>query len=184
MPNLSPLSIEYLSNKIICIIGFMGSGKDFFGNHLAKELNAATINTDLLIEDIANKQIYEIFKEHGEHYFRTKEKEVLQNIVYNSETIIKPTVIIFGGGTPLKRYNQKLLKQLSPFYIFLNPPFDVIYDRIKGTKRPLTYRRSRIHIFSLWAERNPIYQKLSNISITDTDIFHMFAKLDQYINLI
>ena len=180
---LTSKSKQYLTNRYICIIGFMGSGKNYFGNILADLLNAKIIDTDELIVESEKKTIIEIFKEKGEEYFRKKEKEILENIVYKTPSPNTTTVIITGGGLPIKRNNQKLLKQLNPIIILLSPPFDTIFERIKGTKRPLIYRRSRQAIFNLYALRYRIYSKLANITLVDTDINEIFNSLNLRISI-
>ena len=162
----------------------MGSGKSYLGNLLVKELNIQIIDTDKLIEMQENKPIFEIFKEKGERYFRQKEKQVLQDLVYTNEDALIGKIIVTGGGLPLKRANQKLLKLLNPFYICLNPPFEVILTRIKGSKRPLIYRKSRKTIFNLWIERYEIYQRLADITISETDTEEMFKTLNQRVGML
>jgi len=176
---------DFLMERNVCLIGFMGSGKSFFGEILSKELGNKILDTDKLIENIENKTIYEIFKQKGESFFRAQEKKILQDIVYGDDTISKEhsVIIVTGGGLPLNHTNQKLLKQMRTFNICLNPPFEVILSRIKGSKRPLIYRHSRQYIFNLWSHRYSIYQKLADISIAETDINMMFLALNQRVKL-
>ena|GEM_PF-1355070 len=190
---------NFLQGKDLCIIGFMGAGKTTFGELLAKELKSKLLDIDKMIELKENKLIFEIFKEKGEKYFRALEKNLLQDIVFAEKTNIEnpkeiitqscsmssshSKIIVCGGGLPLKKGNQKLLKLLNTFFICLNPSFEVILSRIRGSKRPLIYRHSRKAIFTLWSDRYEIYQRLADISISEAGTEEIFQTLNQRVKL-
>ena len=178
---------EFLTNRIVCLIGFMGSGKTFIGEYLAKELGAELIETDTLIEGIENQPISQIFRERGERYFRSLEKRVLQDLVFSQSILDREKqncyIISTGGGLPIQRGNRKLLKLLNSFNICLNPPFDVIMNRIRRTKRPLVYRRSRSHIFDLWQSRYEVYQRTADISISEVTVENVFRAINERVRL-
>ena len=173
---------KYLLQNNIILIGFMGSGKSYFGDYLASFLQNKLIDTDKLIETAENMPISDIFKIKGENYFRLQEKKVLQDIVFTSDENEK-IILVTGGGLPLKKANQKLLKLLNPLIICLNPPFEVILSRIRGTKRPMVYRRSRKYIFNLWAIRYAVYQKIAHISISEESIEGIIQALNERVRL-
>jgi len=177
---------EYLSNKTICLIGFMGSGKTYFGEFLAKELNSILLDTDEIIEEREKRTIADIFKESGEKYFRRLEKKLLEDLVFADDSMInqrKPIIISTGGGLPIPRANRKLLRLMKSLNICMNPPFETILTRIKGSKRPLVYRRSRGYIFDLWQSRYNEYQKIANITISDVTTEEIFKSLNERIRL-
>ncbi|MBK9591555.1 MAG: dephospho-CoA kinase [Crocinitomicaceae bacterium] len=64
----------------IFLIGFMGSGKSTIGKKLANKLGYAFLDMDREIESEQQKSIAQIFKEHGENYFRALESEWLKKI--------------------------------------------------------------------------------------------------------
>ena len=178
---------EFLKSRVVCLIGFMGSGKTFVGEYLAKELAVELIETDALIEKMEGKAIPEIFKEKGEKYFRSLEKRVLQNLVFCSQPCpsdCMPKLISTGGGLPIQSGNRKLLKLMNSFNICLNPPFDTIMSRIRGTKRPLVYRRSRKYIFELWQSRYREYQKIADISVSEVTIENVVRAMNERVKLI
>jgi shikimate kinase len=82
-------------NKIVYIIGFMGSGKSTAGRKLALSLGWKFIDLDKKIEETAGKHIPDIFEQDGERRFREIESEVLRQTGSLTETIIST-----GGGTP------------------------------------------------------------------------------------
>ena len=59
------------------LIGLPGSGKSTIGRELAHELKYKFIDTDKLIEGKYGN-ISNVFKEHGEAYFRDVESEILK----------------------------------------------------------------------------------------------------------
>ena len=92
-------------------------------------------------------------------------------------------ILCAGGGMPLKKANQRLIKMLDPLIICLNPSFEVILSRIKGTNRPLIYRRSRKYIFNLWIDRYAIYQKTAHITISDKTIEDLLDTLNKRVKI-
>ncbi len=63
--------------RSIYLVGMMGSGKSTVGRMLANTLKYAFFDTDNVIELAHNKQsVSELWKEHGEEYFRNCESQV------------------------------------------------------------------------------------------------------------
>lgn len=91
-------------NKIVYIIGFMGSGKSTAGKKLAASLGWAFIDLDRKIEEQAVKTIPQIFDQYGEDHFRKIETQVLRNTESLTETIIST-----GGGTPCHGENMDFM---------------------------------------------------------------------------
>jgi shikimate kinase len=173
---IDPSTIDFLQKRNICLIGFMGSGKSFVGQALAIEFNRKLYDTDTIIENTLDKPIYEIFREKGEKYFRKLEKDFLQDLVYGNSPDKK--LISMGGGMPIPRGNRRLMRMLDTFNICLNPPFETLYARIRGTQRPLVYRRTRNAIFNLWSERYKAYQSIAHITIPDVEIADIMRTLN------
>ncbi len=57
----------------VYLIGMMGSGKTTVGQLLAQKLSYRFFDTDVLLENVAQKPIPEIFATEGEAYFRDLE---------------------------------------------------------------------------------------------------------------
>jgi shikimate kinase len=171
---------SFLQKRDICIVGFMGSGKTFLSEILAKELKMQLIETDSIIEQKELMPIMDIFKTKGEKYFRLQEKNLLYDILYEKKN---NRIISCGGGLPVSKINRKIMRMIDSFNIFLNPDFETIYNRIRGSKRPLVYRRSRAYIFSLWAERNKAYQSIANITISAQSTDEIFLTLNKRIRM-
>ena len=92
----------------IVLVGMPGSGKSTVGKSLADALGREFIDTDEEIVKKEGKIIPDIFKEHGEEYFRRIESEVLKSV-----GILTGKVISTGGGVVKNRQNYFALKQNS-----------------------------------------------------------------------
>ena len=64
----------------IFLIGFMGSGKSYWGRKLSEKLRLPFFDLDEQIESSEGKKISQIFAEEGEEYFRLVEKDALHII--------------------------------------------------------------------------------------------------------
>jgi shikimate kinase len=104
-------------NKIVYIIGFMGSGKSTAGKRLAASLGWDFIDLDRKIEEQAGKTIPRIFEQDGEDHFRKIESDVLRSMASQKETIIST-----GGGTPCHGDNMDfMLSSGMTVYLKLTP---------------------------------------------------------------
>ncbi len=117
--------------KPIYLIGFMGSGKTTIGKELAACLNQEVIDTDEEIVKRENKNINDIFAQHGEGYFRSLESLIL------IEMDGRAGVITTGGGIVINPENRKRLSETGiVFFLYASP--EEIFKRIeKDHSRPL-----------------------------------------------
>ncbi len=118
----------------IFLIGFMGSGKTYWGKLLAQKIDYPFFDLDKEIIEIEKKSVAQIFSEHGEEYFRYKEKEMMEHIVYDHENL----VLSCGGGTPCYFNNIDFMKE-NGVVIWLNTCIDTLVTRLLKEKshRPL-----------------------------------------------
>ncbi len=137
----------------ITLTGLMGSGKSSVGHHLASLLKKDFVDTDTLIEERQGCSINEIFKEHGEKYFRKLENEVIRELLESSNQVIS-----LGGGAIVNDENRKLIKSQSSLIALVADPQD-LYDRVKRRKnRPLLKGKDQLATLEeLWEERKPAY---------------------------
>ncbi len=98
-------------NQNIVLLGMSGCGKTTIGQMLAKKLNREFIDTDLEIVKKDGRDIPTIFKESGEEYFRSIEKEVLREV-----GVLSGKVIATGGGVVENKENHFFLKQNGKIY--------------------------------------------------------------------
>lgn len=118
----------------IFLIGFMGSGKTHWGKQLAELLKIPFIDLDEKITIKEGKSIAQIFAESGEEFFRSREKEMLEEIIDANES----AVISVGGGTPCFFNNIELMKKRGTV-VWLNTHVDLLLERLirEKSSRPL-----------------------------------------------
>ena len=118
----------------IFLIGFMGSGKTYWGTRIAESLNIPFYDLDAVIVQEEGMSVADIFKVKGEEYFRYKEKQVLEELVAKSENF----VLSAGGGTPCFFNNIKFMKRHGKV-IWLNTSTSMLKHRLMKERltRPL-----------------------------------------------
>ncbi len=143
-------------NKKIFLVGMPGAGKTTLGKLLADALNWRVTDVDHELERIEGKSVTEIFKEEGETYFRSAERNVLKSLAETPGNLIVAT----GGGAPCFHGNMKFMNAMGTT-IFLDPSLDVLQKRIEEEdQRPLFHNTSiREKINKLYSERIPFYQE-------------------------
>lgn len=121
--------------KKIVLLGYMGSGKSTIGRILAEKTNTIFIDLDKFIEEKEQKSVAEIFKLHGEIYFRKKESKYLIELLDNKTSM----VLALGGGTPCFGNNMKIINQATPYVFYLHLPAKRLCERLIPEKnhRPL-----------------------------------------------
>lgn len=115
------------------LLGFMGSGKTYWGEKWAKRSGLEFYDIDDIVEEEQGKSIAEIFAEKGEQHFRDLETVALRNFA-NHQNII----IACGGGTPCFNDNITWMNE-NGNSIYLQSSPQKILDRLitEKEKRPL-----------------------------------------------
>ncbi|RAL44009.1 hypothetical protein DM860_014146 [Cuscuta australis] len=131
--------VPYLSGRCIYLVGMMGSGKTTVGRIMAEALDYSFFDCDTLIEQaVGGSSVSEIFKIHGEGFFRDNETEVLRKL-----SLMRQIVVSTGGGAVVRPINWKYMhKGVS---VWLDVPVDALARRISsvGThSRPLLHNES------------------------------------------
>jgi shikimate kinase len=177
---------------VIFLVGFMGSGKNWWGSTLAESLDIPFLDLDKEIENSTGMDIVSIFEEKGEAFFREQETKVLKMLYDNiSDAGTKKdspgnminAIIATGGGTPCFSGNMHWMNQHG-ITVWLNPPVSELVGRLEKEteKRPLlkgkTTEELALFIEKKLEERNPFYN-LANIEIKNTHI-----AVEEFINLL
>lgn len=143
--------------KLICLTGFMGSGKSTTARLLAGQLGWTNVDLDRRIAEAAGLSIPEIFARAGETEFRRIESEQLARIVAESAESQKPRVVSLGGGTIAQPQNLALLREHGAVLIWLRCPVEELLRRCAQiTDRPLF--RDEASFRRLYEERLPTYE--------------------------
>lgn len=137
----------------IALVGFMGSGKTTVGRLLADRIGYAFIDSDDVIEARAETPVSEIFRRHGEAWFRRLEELALREILKSTRRVIATG----GGAFAQPACAQALLDQ--SFTVHLSCDFPETFHRasLQGG-RPLV-EEGELDVASLYAERKDKYSR-------------------------
>ncbi|OAS13559.1 shikimate kinase [Paenibacillus oryzisoli] len=148
----------------IVLVGFMGTGKSTVGKKLAERLGWSFCDSDVVLEEVQQTSISEIFRNHGEAHFRALETETLARIL-DSEG----QVVATGGGAVLADSNRKCMLQHG-FVVALNADAETIIQRVSSdTNRPLLQGDLEERVHSLMEQRKHAYD-FAHTSIDTTNL--------------
>ena len=152
----------------IVFIGFMGSGKSTVGKIVARKLRFQFFDTDRIVEERARMSIPEIFERHGEPQFRERETAVLESLLG-----VRRHVFATGGGIVTEPRNLPILRQLG-LVVLLKADPEEIYKRVsRNSERPLLQvENPRERVFSMMAERQPLYEQAAQFQVDSTMLRH------------
>lgn len=142
----------------IYIVGFMGAGKTTVGRELAARVDAPFFDLDDLVVAAEKLSVKDIFAQHGEPYFRKRERDILRSTRY-----LERGVIATGGGTFTFDENIQFI-QSEGVSVYLAAPYALLRTRIddKAAERPLF--RDDFATLELYTNRLRYY-KMSDITI-------------------
>ena len=117
----------------IFLIGFMGSGKTYWGKIWAQHYGLKFYDLDAIIEEKEGKSIAVIFEKEGEEYFRKIETVALQQF-----SKAEKNVIACGGGAACFNENMQWMNEHG-ITVYLSATPQYILSRVKEEKdkRPL-----------------------------------------------
>jgi shikimate kinase len=142
----------------IYLVGFMGAGKTTVGRELASRLDAPFFDLDELIEASEKMSIKDMFAQHGEPYFRKRERDLLRATRH-----LELAVIATGGGTFTFEENIQFI-QSEGLSVYLSAPYSLLRTRVgeKAAERPMFRNDEAAH--ELFAARLRFY-KSADITI-------------------
>lgn len=118
-------------DKIILLVGLMGSGKTSVGKRLARKLSLPFVDGDAEIEKAAGLSLVDVFKCFGEKEYRAGEERVMKRLLQGT-----PCVLASGGGSFVAEQTRELAKN-NALTIWLKADIDTLYHRTAGrTRRP------------------------------------------------
>jgi|SRR5215467_4894017 len=148
---------EIRLRRLVCLTGFMGSGKSTAAGLVARQLGWQHIDLDKRITDATGLSIPEIFARMGEPEFRRIEHEQLRRAVGEFLELQKPRIVSLGGGTISLPQNLALLRENGGTLIWLRCPIEELLLRCATvTDRPLF--RDEASFRRLYQERLPAYE--------------------------
>jgi len=139
--------------KLIYLLGFMGSGKSSVGCLLAAELGWPFVDLDTTIEAGQGVSIREIFERAGEPFFRKLEQAALVEVSRE-----EPAIVALGGGTFAQKPNFDFIREQGGATIWLDCPLEELWQRCATMdNRPLF--QDRESFAKLYGQRLPYYRQ-------------------------
>lgn len=155
-----------LGARSIVLVGMPGSGKSAVGRRLATRLDLGFVDADEEIERAAGKPIMDIFKDHGEAYFRDGERKVIARLLGAG-----PQVLATGGGALMEAETRDNIRR-SGISIWLKAELPVLMRRVlKRNNRPLLENDPERVMRQLIEARDPIYAT-ADITVESRDLPH------------
>lgn len=158
---------ERLGTRTIVMVGLMGCGKSSIGRRVASRLKLPFIDADDEIEERAGQSIEDIFNEHGEVFFRDREKLVIASLLDQG-----PLVLATGGGAFIAPETREVFKKTS-ISVWLKADLPVLMQRVsRRSNRPLLKTDDPEAVMrDLIDTRYPIYAE-ADITIESRDVPH------------
>ncbi len=143
----------------IVLTGMPSSGKSTVGKIIAEKTGRVFIDTDEEIVKSEGCEISEIFKCHGEEYFRDVESKIIKEISEKTSG----AVISTGGGAILKSENITNLKRNGTIF-FIDRPLNML---IPTSDRPLSSDEKSLK--KRYNERIDIYNSTADVIIKNDE---------------
>jgi shikimate kinase len=134
------------------LVGFMGAGKTSVARALGKRLHWKVEDIDARIEQRERRDIPTIFRQDGEPYFRSVERQELMALLPD-----RGMVVATGGGTFVDPSTRALMMR-DGAVIWLDAPFATLIERVPlDGSRPLA--ADRIQMETLYNQRLMAYEQ-------------------------
>ena len=162
--------------SIVCLAGFMGSGKTTVGTLLARQLAWRFVDLDDRIEESSGLRISEFFERFGEPAFRALEAEQLRLVLGRATEAKESLVLALGGGTYAQLGAPEFLRAQDIPVIWLDASVESLLARcMTMSGRPLF--RDEASFRSLHAQRIPSYQLADYRVDSSGDPVHVVAEI-------
>ena len=143
--------------SVLCLAGFIGSGKTTIGTLLARQLAWRFVDLDDRIEESAGLAIPQIFERFGELAFRQIEADQLRAALGRASELKEGTILALGGGTYAQPGCPEFLRAAGVPVLWLDSPVETLLSRCMSmTGRPLF--RDEASFRALYTQRLPSYQ--------------------------
>ena len=158
---LEPKSVKKIVNLPckVFLIGFMGSGKTYWGRIWAAKSGITFFDLDARIEKAFKMKISDIFEKKGEEKFRELERYHLRKFEHE-----KNFLLACGGGTPCFSDNMEWMKTQGIVF-YLKAKAQLILEQVMNEteERPLLKKINPAELLFFiqkkLKEREPYYSK-------------------------
>lgn len=144
--------------KRFFLVGFMGSGKTYWGKRWANKLGIPFFDLDDEIEKHFGMPVKEVFDKYGEDAFRREEANQLKSFYQKSQFLLS-----CGGGTPCFFNNMEEMQRVGTV-VYLKASAEYLLSRMSNEieQRPLLAKlpaEERLaYITGKLNEREPVYR--------------------------
>jgi len=155
-----------LRARSVVLVGMPGCGKSAIGRRLAARLDLPFVDADDEIEVAAGKAITDIFKDHGEPYFREGERKVIARILKSGSQVLAT-----GGGAFMSAETRDNIRAAA-ISVWLKAELPLLLRRVlKRNNRPLLERDPEGVMRALVETRYPIYAT-ADVTVESRDLPH------------
>ena len=144
------------SGKNIILTGFMGTGKTVVGRSTAQALGREFVDMDAVIEQREGMTIPEVFAQHGEAYFRERERELCGELAR-----LRSLVIATGGGALIPEANFRAMVESGTIICLKCDPDEILYRLNGDENRPMLWGAERHErVGALLEQRKAAYDRI------------------------
>src|SRR5262245_4911361 len=156
-----------LNGRSIVLVGLMGAGKSTVGRRLAQKLGLEFTDADAEIERAAGKAVPDIFRDHGEAYFREGERKVIARLLDSG-----PQVLATGGGAFMNEETRHNIAHRG-ISVWLRADMNLLMKRVRRRdNRPLLKAEDPVEVMrQLIAQRYPVYGQ-ADVTVESRDVPH------------
>jgi shikimate kinase len=156
-----------LNGRSIVLVGLMGAGKSTVGRRLAQKLGLEFTDADAEIERAAGKTVPDIFRDHGEAYFREGERKVIARLLDSG-----PQVLATGGGAFMNEETRHNIASRG-ISVWLRADMNLLMKRVRRRdNRPLLKAEDPEEVMrQLIAQRYPVYGQ-ADVTVESRDVPH------------
>lgn len=141
--------------RSIALVGVRGAGKSTIGRLLAARLGIPFVEFDALIEKEAGISLVELFRIHGEDYYRKLERSVMEKFLSQS-----PRAVLATGGSLVTDRETWAMVRRECHTVWLKAQAKDHWDRVvaQGDLRPMVNNpTARGELRTLLRTREPLY---------------------------